>query len=89
MKGERKPSVGDAEKLLSHAVADHFKKKKLLHEEEYVRTVALWHEASDGRGMTQEERKAANMRVLGYIRSKWMPWDKEVEGDLQYLDINK
>ena len=45
--GTRKQNVSDAETLLSHSVADFFKKKNYINEERYVRTVALWHEASD------------------------------------------
>ena len=63
LKGDKKQSVGDTEKLLSHAVADHLIKKGSPHEEEFVRTAALWHEASDGRGMTQTECNKASMRM--------------------------
>jgi len=50
--GSRKQSVPDAEKLLSFHVAKFFKDNHYLAEAEYVETVALWHESSDGCGLS-------------------------------------
>ena len=69
--GKRKQSVRDAEKLLSHAVAGFFEKKKYSAEAEYVKVIADWHEATDGRGLSQEERSAANTRMQEYILKDW------------------
>ncbi|KAI8494599.1 hypothetical protein Bbelb_278250 [Branchiostoma belcheri] len=41
--GLRKQSVSDAEKLLSHAVAQFFKSKGYESEAQYVKVVADWH----------------------------------------------
>ena len=62
--GSRKQSVPDAEKLLSFHVAKFFKDNHHLAEAEYVETVALWHEASDGRGLSQLQRCRQNYRCL-------------------------
>lgn len=55
LRGDRKQSVGDSAKLLSFAVADFFKSKNYLPEERFVRIVARWHEASEGRGVSQDK----------------------------------
>ena len=85
--GKRKQSVEDAEKLLSHAVADFFAKKKYDKEEKYVRMIARWHEATDGRGMSQEERQKANLDMLNAIKDAWMPWHREDPG-WSKVDVN-
>ena len=56
-------------------------------EAEYVRTIAEWHEASDGRGLTQEERSHANNKMLRYLLTDWMPYHQEY--DLSYIDVNR
>ena len=90
--GTHKQSVEDAEDLLSHAVADFFKSKNYKEEEYYVRTIALWHEASDGRGMSQEERSAANNRMLKMILDEWIPGHDDCDDDrpmdFSEVDIN-
>ena len=87
LRGDRKQSVGDAEKLLSFAVADFFRSKHYLPEERFVRIVARWHEASDGRGVSQDKRQEANHDMLAYITSIWMPWHETCPG-LKNMDIN-
>ena len=57
-------------------MADFFQKKKYINEEQYVRTIALWHEASDGRGMSQDKRQEANNRILSMILDEWIPWHR-------------
>ena len=47
--GKRKQSVVDAEKLLSYNVAEFFRQKGYGKDYEYVKVIAQWHEASDGR----------------------------------------
>lgn len=86
--GTHKQSVEDAEALLSHSVADFFKSKKYKEEENYVRTIALWHEASDGRGMSQEERAAANRRMLKMILDEWIPGHDDC-GDDKPMDFSE
>ncbi len=86
--GQRKQSVGDAERLLSFHVAKFFKAKGYEKEAEYVQVIADWHEASDGRGMSQLERCRSNYKMLNYILDKWMPWHRTVY-DFGTLDINR
>ncbi|XP_072039679.1 uncharacterized protein [Amphiura filiformis] len=86
--GTNKQSTVDAEKLLSHAVADFFERKGYTQEARYARTVARWHEATDGRGMSQEERKAANLDMRNMILDEWMPWHR-TNPDLSKIDINR
>ena len=66
-----------ADKFLSHAVAKFFDQKRYMNEAAYVRTIALWHESTDGRGPTQEERKKANLDMLNMLLDEWMPWHRE------------
>ena len=54
--GERKQSVTDAEKMLSYLVAKFLREHGYEREAYYVETVAGWHEAADGRGLTELER---------------------------------
>lgn len=86
--GQRKQSVSDAERLLSHHVAKFFKKKGYEKEAEYVSIIADWHEASDGRGMSQLQRSKANYRMLNYILDEWMPWHR-TNYNFSLIDINK
>ena len=87
LQGTRKQSVEDAEKLLSHAVADFFEKKRYTEEARFTRILARWHEATDGRGMSQEERHKANMDMLDLIKDAWMPWHRTTP-DWSKVDIN-
>ena len=86
--GSRKQSVPDAEKLLSFHVAKFFKDNHYLAEAEYVETIALWHKASDGHGLSQLQRCRQNYQMLNYILDEWIPWHQD-NYDLSTLDINK
>ena len=86
--GQRKQSVVDAERLLSLHVAKFFKDKGYQAEAEYVSIIANWHEASDGRGMTQFQRCKANYSMLNYVLDEWMPWHRETY-DFSLMDINR
>ena len=88
LNGSRKESVPDAEKLLSFYVAKFLRAKNYDAEAEYVETVAKWHEASDGRGLSQLQRCRRNYGMLNYILDEWIPWHRDVY-DLSLLDINK
>jgi hypothetical protein len=86
--GKRKQSVGDAEKLLSPAVAKRLKANGFLNEGRFVEIVSNWHKASDGRGLTEADREKYNLAMLDYILEDWMPWYKE-ERDYSTLDVNR
>ncbi|XP_078679355.1 uncharacterized protein LOC144915008 [Branchiostoma floridae x Branchiostoma belcheri] len=86
--GLRKQSVKDAEKLLSHSVAEFFRSKNYEAEAKYVKVVADWQEASDGRGLSQAQRRNANEAMRKYILDEWMPWHEE-DPDLSKIDINR
>lgn len=85
--GQRPQSVEDAERLLSHHVAASMKKNGYDFEADYVTTVAGWHEASLGRGMSQLKRSKANYQMLNYLLDELMPWHAE-KYDFTFLDIN-
>lgn len=60
LRGERKQSVPDAERMLSFLVAKFLHENGYEREGKYVEIVAGWHEAADGRGLTQWERCKRN-----------------------------
>lgn len=86
--GQRPQSVEDAERLLSYHVAASMQKNGYDFEADYVTTVAGWHEASDGRGMSQLERSKANYQMLNYLLDELMPWHAD-KCDFTFLDIYK
>ena len=51
--GKRKQSVKDAERMLSYHVVRSLERYGHQNEAEVVRIIAQWHEASDGRGLSQ------------------------------------
>ena len=86
--GERKQSVKDAERMLSYSVAKFLKENGYEMEGEYVEIVAGWHEAADGRGLTELERCKKNYLMLNMILDEWMPWHRETYG-FSTIDINR
>ena len=86
--GSRKQSVPDAEKLLSFHVAKFFKDNHYLAEAKYVETIALWHEASDGHGLSQLQRCRQNYQMLKFILDEGITWHQS-NYDLSTLRINK
>lgn len=47
-----------------------------------------WHEASDGRGLSQLERCRYNYHMLNFILEEWMPWFRDCY-DFSTIDINR
>ena len=86
--GKRKQSVVDAEKLLSFHVATFLETNGHKKEAEYVKIVASWHEAADGRGISQLRRCRANYAMLNYILDELVPWHSK-NYDLSSIDINR
>ena len=86
--GERKQSVQDAERMLSFLVAKFLKENGYPREGLYVETVAGWHEAADGRGLSELDRCKKNYAMLNMILDEWMPWHKD-NYDFSTIDINR
>ena len=86
--GKRKQSVKDAERLLSYHVVDSLRRHGHNTEADYVRIIAQWHEASDGRGLSQMQRCRYNYEMLNFILDEWMPWHRETY-DFATIDINR
>ena len=86
--GERKQSVQDAERMLSYLVAKFLEENGYGREGKYVRTVAGWHEAADGRGLSELQRCRKNYEMLNMILEEWMPWYKDTY-DFSTIDINR
>ena len=89
LSGIRKQSVMDAERLLSFQVADFMHLNHFDSEAEYVYTVARWHEATDGRGLTEETRSQYNKAMVDYLVSDWAPWINLNNRDYSLIDINR
>ena len=86
--GQRKQSLKDAERLLSYHVADSLERHHHPTEAEYVTIVANWHNATDGRGLSQLQRCKYNYAMLNYILDKWMPWHRD-NYDFSTIDIDR
>lgn len=86
--GKRKQSVKDAERLLSYHVVDSLRRHEYHTEADYVRIVAQWHEASDGRGLSQLQRCKYNYEMLNFVLDEWMPWHTD-NYDFTTIDINR
>lgn len=86
--GKRKQSLIDAERLLSYHVVESLERHGYINEAEYVKVVVNWHEATDGRGLTQLQRCKYNYKMLNYILDKWMPWHM-TNYDFSTIDINR
>lgn len=85
--GERKQSVQDAERVLSFLVAKFLEEHGHNTEGNYVSFVAGWHEAADGRGLTELRRCERNYKMLNMILEEWIQWYNE-DCDFSTLDIN-
>ncbi len=86
--GKRKQSLVDAERLLSYHVVASLRKSGHEREAKHVNIIANWHEASDGRGLSQLTRCKYNYQMLEYILDEWMPWHNNCY-DFSTIDINR
>ena len=86
--GKRKQSLADAERLLSYHVVASLRKNGHEREAKHVEIIANWHEASDGRGLSQLIRCKYNYKMLEYILDEWMPWHKTCY-DFSTIDVNR
>ena len=86
--GKRKQSLVDAERLLSYHVVKSLRTHGHEKEAKHVEVVANWHEASDGRGITQLRQCKYNYLMLQYILDEWMPWHRSCY-DFSTIDINR
>ena len=87
LSGKRKQSVGDAEKLLSAAVAKWLTANGYEKEGRFVEVISNWHKASDGHGLSEETRSHYNIAMLDYLLEDWMPWFRN-NRDFSTLDPN-
>jgi len=86
--GECQQSVKDAERMLLYSVAKFLKDNGYDMEGEYVEIVAGWHEAADGRGLTELKCCKNNYLMLNMILDEWMPWHQQTY-DFSTIDINR
>lgn len=78
----------DAERMLSFLVAKFLREHGYEMEARYVQIVPDWHEAADGRGISQFEHCQKNYAMLNLILDEWMPWHRELY-DFRSIDINR
>jgi hypothetical protein len=74
--------------LLSYNVARFLREKGYVKEADYVETIAGWHEAADGRGLSELNRCRKNYAMLNMILDDWMPWYSTMY-DFSTIDINR
>ena len=86
--GKRKQSLVDAERLLSYHVVESLRRHGHEREAKHVEVIANWHEATDGRGISQLKRCKYNHLMLQYILDEWMPWHKSCY-DFSTININR
>ena len=86
--GKRRQSVKDAERLLSYSVVRSLERHEKNEEAAFIRIIAQWHEASDGRGLSQLERCRYNYLMLNFILEEWIPWYRDCY-DFSTIDINR
>lgn len=88
--GKRRQSVKDAERLLSYNVVRSLERHGKNEEAAFtgIRIIAQWHEASDGRGLSQLERCRYNYHMFNFILEEWMPWYRDCY-DFSTIDINR
>lgn len=86
--GKRKQSLKDAERLLSYHVVASLERHGHHREAEHIKVMVNWHEASDGRGLTQLTRCKYNYKMLNFILDEWMPWHHTIY-DFSTVDINR
>lgn len=79
----------DAERLLSFHVAEFMEQHQFPAEAEYVLTIARWHEATDGRGLTEVQRSQYNLGMVDYLVTDWAPWLDLQDRDYSQIDINR
>lgn len=86
--GKRKQSLVDAERLMSSLVVQSLRRHGYDREANFVEVLANWHEATDGRGLSQLERCRFNYRLLNLILDEWMPWHT-ASYDFSTIDVNR
>jgi hypothetical protein len=86
--GERKQSVVDAERMMSFLVAKFLRENGYQKEGEYIDIVAGWHEAADGRGLSELQRCKKNYAMLNMILDDWIPWHNTTTS-LATIDVNR
>ena len=88
LNGQHKQSVPDCERLLSPAMAKFMKRHNYKDEERFISLVSNWHKASDGRGLSEEQRHTYNISMLHYLLEDWLPW-YWYNCDYSTADINR
>lgn len=86
--GKRKQSLVDAERLMSSLVVQSLRRHGYDREANFVEVLANWHEATDGRVLSQLERCRFNYRLLNLILDEWMPWHT-ASYDFSTIDVNR
>ena len=86
--GKRKQSLVDAECLISSHVVSSLLCHGHHQEARHIEVLTQWHEATDGRGLSQLQRCRFNYRMLNYVLDEWMPWHVD-NYDFRTIDINR
>lgn len=86
--GARKQSVEDPERFFSPFVLEWMQNKGYEAEAKLVDACYSWHRSSDERGLSQQQRREGNKKMLNYLLDELLPWHR-VNYDLSTLDINR
>lgn len=86
--GINKQSVPDCERIFSAPMVDYMRRHGHQREMSFIRTIHNWHKASDGRGLSDNQRNTYNINMLDWLLEDWMPWYRN-NRDYSTLDINR
>ena len=90
LRGVRKQSVEDVERLISDDMVRWMEQKGYVCEAEYLRSVRGWRRACDERGLSTDQRSQLNKAFLDYIVDDLMPWHRD-QGlrDFSLLEVTR
>ena len=90
LRGVRKQSVEDVERLISDAMVDWMDKKGYAAEAEYLRSIRGWRRACNERGLSNDQRSQLNKAFLDYILDDLMPWHRDPQlRDFSLLEVSR
>ncbi|XP_072046198.1 uncharacterized protein [Amphiura filiformis] len=88
LRGVDPQSVPDCERMFGKGVVDFLEKKGYDADAKFAKIVHNWHKATDGRGLSEEQRSQYNQDMLYYILDEWMPFHRQ-HHDFSQVDVNK
>ena len=86
--GKNKQSVPDCERILSVGVISFMERNNQESEKKVLTILRNWHQAVDGRGLSEETRVAFLQDMKKWLLDDWMPWHSCTK-DYSTVDVNR